>query len=87
MVIRFTHSVDMEWLVPGVPATGRKTEFGLVGIIQFRTGKVASEHLYWDQATVLAQLGVVSHPTAAAGISSAATLLKLRHSLPTTRGR
>jgi carboxymethylenebutenolidase len=87
MVIRLTHSVDMEWLVPGVSATGRKTEFGLVGIIQFRAGKVASEHLYWDQATVLAQLGVVNHPTAAAGISSAATLLKLRQSLPTTKGR
>ena len=86
-VIRFTHTLDMDWMLPDVRATGRRIEFALVGIIQFDAGKVAHEHLYWDQATVLAQLGVVNHPTAAAGISSAATLLKLRQSLLTTKGR
>jgi ketosteroid isomerase-like protein len=46
--------------------TGRKVEFGLVGIIQFQAGKVANERLYWD------------HPVAAAGVGSAAQLLQLR---------
>jgi carboxymethylenebutenolidase len=77
-VIRFTHTLDMEWMLPGVPATDRRVEFALVGIIQFQTGKVAKEHLYWDQATVLSQLGVLDHPAAAAGVGSAARLLKLR---------
>jgi carboxymethylenebutenolidase len=77
-VIRFTHTLDMDWMVPGVPATGRKVESVWVGIIQFQAGKVANEHLYWDQATVLSQLGVLNHPAAAAGVASAARLLKLR---------
>ncbi len=76
-VIRFTHTLRMDWMLPGVPATGRKVEFALVGVVGFRGGKVASEHLYWDQATVLSQLGILDHPTAAAGVGSAAQLLKL----------
>jgi carboxymethylenebutenolidase len=47
-----------------VRATGRKVEFAFVGIIQFDAGKVAYEHLYWDQATVFSQLGVLDHPLA-----------------------
>jgi carboxymethylenebutenolidase len=78
MVIRFTHTIDMDWMLPGLPATGRRVEFALVGIIQFEAGKVANEHLYWDQATVLSQLGILDHPAGAAGVGSAAQLLKLR---------
>ena len=77
-VIRFTHTLGMDWMLPGLRATGRRVEFAFVGIIQFQDGKVASERLYWDQATVLSQLGVLDHPTAAAGDGSAAQLLKLR---------
>ena len=76
-VIRFTHTLRMDWMLPGVAATNRKVEFALVGIIGFQGGKVASEHLYWDQATVLYQLGILDHPTASAGLGSAAQLLKL----------
>jgi len=77
-VIRFTHTLKMNWMLPGLLATGRKVEFGLVGIIQFQAGKVANERLYWDQATVLSQLGVLDHPLATAGVGSAAQLLQLR---------
>ena len=77
-VIRFTHTLEMDWMLPGLPATGRRLEFALVGIIQFQAGKIANEHLYWDQATVLSQLGVLDHPLAAAGVGSVAQLLKLR---------
>jgi carboxymethylenebutenolidase len=55
----FTHSLPMEWMIPGVPPTGRRVEVAVVGIIQFREGKVAQEHLYWDHASVLAQLGLL----------------------------
>jgi len=76
-VVRFTHTLNMDWLLPGVPPTGRKVEFALVVIIQFENGKMASEHLYWDQASLLSQLGILDTPVAAAGIASAAKLITL----------
>jgi carboxymethylenebutenolidase len=75
-VISFTHTLNMDWMLPGILPTGRKTEFPLVGIIRFENGRVANEHLYWDQATVLSQLGILHSPATAAGIGSAARLLK-----------
>lgn len=81
-VARFTHSVDMDWMLPGVPATNRKVELALVGVIRFEAGKVANEHLYWDQAGVLAQLGILNDLVAAAGIGSAAQLLRLHDPAP-----
>ena len=76
-VARFMHSIDMHWLLPGVPPTHRRVEFGLVVIIQFEGDKIAHEHLYWDQATLLSQLGILDHPAAAGGRSSAAELRRL----------
>jgi carboxymethylenebutenolidase len=76
-VIRFTHTLQMDWVLPGIPSTNRKVEFALVGIIGFERGKVASERLYWDQATVLCQLGILDHPMAAASLGSVAQLLRL----------
>lgn len=60
MIFRFTHSVEMEWMLPGVPPTGRRVEIPLVVVIHFRDGKLAHEHIYWDQASVLVQLGLLS---------------------------
>ena len=59
MVLRFTHSIEMDWMLPGVAPTGRRVEVALVAIVRFRDGKVAHEHIYWDQASVLAQLGLI----------------------------
>jgi carboxymethylenebutenolidase len=76
-VVRFTHTLPINWMLPGVPATDRRVEFGLIGVVQFQTGKVAGERLYWDQATVLAQLGLTGHHVSAAGVISAERLLQL----------
>ena len=78
LVIRFTHSIEMDWILPGLRPTGRTAEFVLAGIIQFEGGKIAHEHLYWDQATLLSQMGVLNHPMAARGVDSAQQLLRLR---------
>ena len=78
MAVRFTHTIDMDWALPGVRPTGRKAEFIVATVIQFDGGKIAHEHAYWDQATVLSQLGVQDHPLAAGGMRSAAELLSLR---------
>jgi carboxymethylenebutenolidase len=78
MAVRFTHTIDMDWFLPGVPPTGRKAELLVAVFIQFDGSKIAHEHAYWDQATALSQLGVLDHPLAVGGMRSAAELLRLR---------
>jgi carboxymethylenebutenolidase len=58
-VATFTHSVEMPWLLPGVPATGKRVELAAVGVVRFEGDKLASEQLYWDQASVLVQVGLL----------------------------
>ena len=58
MAVRFTHTIDMDWLLPGVRPTGRKAEFMVAVFIQFDGGKIAHERAYWDQATVLVECAV-----------------------------
>ena len=59
LVFKFTHTVPMAWMLPGVEPTGKRVEVPLVVIIGFREGKVQHEHIYWDQASVLLQLGLI----------------------------
>jgi len=59
MVFKFTHSIRMDWMLPGVAPTGKRVEVPLVAIVRFREGKLAHEHIYWDQASVLVQLGLL----------------------------
>src|SRR5437016_11285068 len=59
MIFSFTHTQDMPWMLPGVAPTHRRVEVALVAIVRFRDGKLAHEHIYWDQASVLVQLGLL----------------------------
>jgi carboxymethylenebutenolidase len=63
MVAKFTHTVWMEWILPGVAPTGKRVEVPVVAIIRFRDGKIAHEHIYWDQASVLVQVGLLDPGT------------------------
>ncbi len=63
MVIKFTHTIEMDWMLPGIAPTGRRVEVPLVVIVHFRDGKLAHEHIYWDKASVLAQLGLLDPAT------------------------
>ena len=82
MVFKFTHSIRMDWMLPGVARTGKRVEVPLVAIVQFRQGKLAHEHIYWDQASVLVQLGLLDAATLpVAGIETARKALDA--SLPT----
>jgi carboxymethylenebutenolidase len=56
---RCTHTIPMECLLPGVPPTGRRREIPVVVIVAFEGGKMKGEQLYWDQASVLVQLGLL----------------------------
>jgi len=59
MVFKFTHTIPMDWMLPGVAPTGRRVEIPLVAIVRFKGGKLAHEHIYWDQASVLVQIGLL----------------------------
>src|SRR5260370_41329930 len=59
IVVRFTHTIRMDWMLPGIPPTGKRVEVALVVVVQFEGDKLAHEHLYWDQASVLVQLGLL----------------------------
>jgi carboxymethylenebutenolidase len=58
-IVTLTHTVQIDWMVPGVAPTGRALESPHVAVIAFEDGKIRSEHIYWDQGTVLRQLGVL----------------------------
>ncbi len=60
MIFSFTHTQEMPWMLPGVPPTGKHVSVPLVAIVKFRDGKLAHEHIYWDQASVLKQLGLLT---------------------------
>jgi carboxymethylenebutenolidase len=62
MIFSFTHTQEMPWMLPGVAPTHRHVEVALVAIVQFRNGKLAHEHIYWDQASVLKQIGLLTDP-------------------------
>ncbi|MFY3246999.1 dienelactone hydrolase family protein, partial [Achromobacter xylosoxidans] len=55
----FTHTTEIDWLLPGVAPTGKYVEIPLVAIVKFRGDKLCHEHIYWDQASVLVQIGVL----------------------------
>src|SRR6516225_3875019 len=59
MIFKFTHTISMDWMLPGIPPTGKRVEVPLVAIVRFRDGKLAHEHIYWDQASVLVQIGLL----------------------------
>jgi len=59
MIVRFTHTIEMDWMLPGIAPTGKRVECATVAIVHFREGKLLNEHIYWDQASVLVQLGLL----------------------------
>jgi carboxymethylenebutenolidase len=62
-VVRFTHTREMPFWLPGVPPTGRRVELAHVVIMGFDGDKVAYEHIYWDQASLLVQVGLLDPTT------------------------
>ncbi|OOF91351.1 hypothetical protein ASPCADRAFT_155023 [Aspergillus carbonarius ITEM 5010] len=55
----FEHTQEIPWMLPGVPPTNRRVEVVLVSIMSLRAGRLYSEHMYWDQASVLVQVGLL----------------------------
>ncbi len=56
-VVHFTHTTEIDWMLPGIAPTGRPVAVAMVAIVQFEGDKLVHEHIYWDQASVLVQIG------------------------------
>jgi carboxymethylenebutenolidase len=63
IIFSFTHTQEMPWMLPGVPPTHRRVDIPLVVVVGFRDGKLAHERIYWDQASVLKQIGLLTDPS------------------------
>ena len=59
LVLSFTHDIDMPQLLPGIPPSGRHVRLPFCVVVRFEDGKVAHEHIYWDQASLLVQVGLL----------------------------
>lgn len=59
LYIQFKHTVEMPWILPGISPTNEKVEIVIVSIVGMRAGKIWHERVYWDQASVLFQVGLL----------------------------
>ena len=81
-ILVFTHTIEVPWLLPGVPSTGRRIEVPGIVIVDFEGGKVARERVYWDQASVLAQAGLLEADQFPVIGNQAATALRVQTRTP-----
>src|SRR6516225_7467493 len=78
LVLSFTHDTQWDYLLPGIPPTGRRVELPHVVVMKFQNGKVAHERLYWDQASLLVQVGLLAPGNLpVVGIEQARRLLRV----------
>ncbi|KAJ6153472.1 hypothetical protein N7497_007791 [Penicillium chrysogenum] len=59
LYVGYEHTQEIPWMLPGVPPTNKRVEIILVSIVSMRAGRLYSEHVYWDQASVLVQVGLL----------------------------
>lgn len=77
LIISFTHTTKIDWMLPGVAPTGKRVEVVFVVIVGFEGGKVSYEHIHWDQANVLVQIGLLD--PAGLPVTGAGAAAKLRN--------
>jgi len=77
MLFCFTHDIEIDWMLPGVAPTGKYVEVPLVAIVNFRGDKLYHEHIYWDQASVLVQIGLLDPKKSGLPVAGAETARKL----------
>ena len=59
LMLSFTHDVTLACMLPGVPPTGNYVQLPVVVVMKFESGKIPHEHIYWDQASLLVQVGLL----------------------------
>jgi carboxymethylenebutenolidase len=60
LIISFTHDREIDYLLPGIAPTGKYVEIPHVVIMKFKNNKISHEHIYWDQASVMVQIGLLN---------------------------
>lgn len=81
LIISFTHTTKIDWMLPGINPTGKRVEVVFVVIVGIDGDKVSYEHIHWDQANVLVQIGLLD--PAGLPVTGAGAAAKLRNpSLP-----
>jgi carboxymethylenebutenolidase len=84
----FTHDIEMDYILPVIKPTGRYVEIPIVVIMKFDGNKIAHEHVYWDQASVLAQIGLIDTKSLPIiGIEQAKKLLEISQKNIQTGGK
>jgi carboxymethylenebutenolidase len=63
LILSFTHDMEIKAMVPGIQPTGKYVELPHVVVMKFRGNKIVHEHIYWDQASLLTQLGLLDPKT------------------------
>jgi carboxymethylenebutenolidase len=77
-ILSFTHDTQWDYLLPGIPPTGRHVDLPHVVVMKFENGKVAHEHVWWDQASLLVQVGLLDPANLpVAGVEQAKELLSI----------
>lgn len=89
LIISFTHDREIKVMLPGIPSTGKYVELPLVVVMKFDDNdKIAHEHIYWDQASLLAQIGLLdSKSLPIYGIEQTRKLLEISSSLQQKRNK
>ena len=59
LILSFTHDIEIKSMLPGIQPTGKYVELPHVVIMKFRGNKIEHEHIYWDQASLLTQIGLL----------------------------
>jgi len=78
LIVSFTHNTQWDYLLPGIPPTGRRVELPHVVVMKFENGKVAHEHVWWDQASLLVQVGLLDPgKLPVAGVEQARKLVRI----------
>ena len=81
LILSFTHDIEIKSMLPGIPPTGKYVELPHVVVMKFEGNKILHEHIYWDQASLLVQIGLIdSKNLPVTGIEQARSLLKLSKS-------
>ena len=78
LILSFTHDIPIEFMLPGVPPSGKFVQLPHVVVMKFEGDKVAHEHIYWDQASLLVQVGLLDPKLVpATGAAQAEKLIEL----------
>jgi carboxymethylenebutenolidase len=86
LIVSFTHNTQWDYLLPGIPPTGKKVELPHVVVMKFEKGKVAHEHVWWDQASLLVQVGLLDPgKLPVVGVEQARRLLRVAEENGTRR--